>query len=326
LGAERGQSWRPAASMAVLRRRAQAAAAMREYFAETGALEVHTPLLMPSGSTDPALNNFVAGPDEGAQGPSGYLQSSPEFAMKRLLAAGSGDIYQLGPAFRAEESGRHHLAEFTLLEWYRVGRDHHALMDDVEQLVTTVLPELRFTRARYADLFARGYGVDVHTTGTPELAEIAHAANVHVGGATERAVLLDALFADLFLRTAPAREALFVYDFPTEQSAYARIQPGPPRVASRFELIIGGIEIANGYHELIDAKEQAERMASENRRRAAAGQAPVPSDPDLLDALAAGLPDCAGVALGFDRLLMLMTDAPSIAAVSAFAPYHPGVA
>ncbi|MGR9091349.1 MAG: EF-P lysine aminoacylase EpmA [Gammaproteobacteria bacterium] len=320
LAANRAIDWRPSATLPTLRRRAALASDVRAYFAAAGVLEVHTPVLMPWASCDPALYSFSAQPAHGAAGPSGYLQTSPEFALKRLLAAGAGDIYQLGPAFRAEEAGRHHLAEFTMLEWYRLGFDHHALMDDVEGLVSAVMPELRFSRRAYGELFAARYGFNPHTTGVAALADLARGLGLELGTLqSDRTALLDGLFADLLLREEAAGEGLFVYDFPVEQAAYARINDGPPAIAERFELIVDGLEIANGYCELTDAAEQAERMQAENARRAALALPEIEIDPCLLAALAAGLPACAGVALGFDRLVMLVAGETRIAAVAAFA-------
>ena len=312
--------WRPSASLNTLRRRAALARDVRAYFAAAGVLEVHTPVLMPWTSCDPVLCSFSARPAHGGEGPGGYLQTSPEFALKRLLAAGVGDLYQLGPAFRAEEAGRHHLAEFTMLEWYRLGFDHHALMNDVESLVSTLIPALRFSRRAYGDLFVARYGINPHTVGMAVLAACARAAGLELGALqSDRTALLDGLFADLLLREQAADEGLFVYDFPVEQAAYARINDGPPAVAERFELIVGGLEIANGYCELTDATEQADRMQAENARRVSMGLPEVEVDPCLLAALVAGLPPCAGVALGFDRLVMLATGETHIAAVAAFA-------
>lgn len=303
--------------MAVLRRRAEIAAAVRGYFAAAGVLEIQTPVMMPWASCDPELCSFSAHATGAGAGQGGYLQTSPEFAMKRLLAAGSGDIYQLGPAFRAEEAGRHHLAEFTLLEWYREGYDHHALMDDVEALVHLVMPSVRFERRSYAEVFDAHYRLNPHTAETAALAERAHTAGLELGAAqADRTVLLDGLFADSMLRDAAPDRAMFVYDFPREQAAYARINNG---VAERFELVVGGLELANGYCELTDAAEQAERMRAENARRAGLGRPQVEVDPCLLAALAAGLPACSGVALGFDRLVMLASGESRIADVTAFA-------
>jgi len=317
-----GSQWRPCATVDTLRRRAEVLREIRRYFVEVDALEVETPLLMPCGSPDPALNSFIAHPHcDPESGLSGFLQTSPEFAMKRLLAAGSGDIYQLCHAFRAEEPGRHHLAEFTLLEWYRLGFDHHRLMDDVESLVTRVLPALNFVRRSYAELFRDGLGLDPHITKTEELADAVVSRNIELGVAVnDRATLLDALFSDLLLRDSARSEALFVYDFPIEHAAYARTEPGPPPLAQRFELLIGGVEIANGYFEVVDRTEQEARHAAENGVRRRLGLPEIALDPLFLAALENGLPECAGVALGVDRLVMHYAGTEAVSATVSFDP------
>ena len=296
---------------------------IRDYFAAEDVLEVETPLLMPSGSQDPALTSFAtSAPAEANHWPRGYLQTSPEFAMKRLLAAGSGDIFQLCHAFRVEQPGRYHLAEFVLLEWYRVGFDHHHLMDDVEALVLALLPSLHFERKTYAELFQGEYGFDPHTASTIRLGETAAATGAELGVASDdRVVLFDVLFAQLFLRDRPATDALFVYDFPVEQCAYARIAPGSPPVAQRFELIIGGVEIANGYFEVTDYEEQLERHRREGIRRQQLKLPEMESDPLFLAALDAGMPSCSGVALGVDRLVMLCTGQQSLNQCTSFDPF-----
>ena len=315
-----GARWRPSATIPTLRRRAEILRVIRRYFADTNVLEVATPLLMPAGSPDPALNSFIARPHAGAHmGLSGFLQTSPEFAMKRLLAAGSGDIYQLCHAFRAEELGRYHLAEFTLLEWYRLGFDHHRLMDDVEALALRILPSLSFARCSYGGLFHERLGIDPHGVTTNDLAEVTARCGIELGEYRgDRAMSLDALFAYLFRDDCSPTGALFVYDFPLEQAAYARIDPGPPRVAQRFELLIGGIEIANGYYEVIDPVEQQGRHTGENSRRRALGLPEVDPDPLFLAALEYGLPECAGVAMGVERLMMSLGEHESVASVVSF--------
>ena len=274
-------SWGPSAAADTLRRRAEIVQEIRRYFERANVLEVETPMLMPYGSPDPALNSFIAKPHaELADSLSGFLQTSPEFAMKRLLAAGSGDIFQLCHAFRAESSGRHHLAEFTLLEWYRLGFDHHQLMDDVEALVRAIAPTLSFTRRSYRNLFYAGTGLDPHSATNAALTAEAIRSNLELGDTSDdRSTLLEALFAHVMLRGSSSTPAMFVYDFPVEQAAYARIDPGPPAVAQRFELLIGGIEIANGYFEVVDPAEQTARHDHENERRRYLGLPVVESDP-----------------------------------------------
>ena len=318
--------WGPSTTVEALRRRAEIVQQIRGYFERANVLEVDTPVLMTHGSPDPAINNFVVEPH--AEVPDrlfGFLQTSPEFAMKRLLAAGSGDIFQLCHAFRAEAPGRHHLAEFTLLEWYRWGFDHHQLMDEVERFVDGILPGLTFARRSYADLFYAGTGLDPHAATNTALAAQAGRSNIELGGSSnDRSTLLDALFAHVILRDGGSTTATFVYDFPIEHSAYARIDPGPPAVAQRFELLVSGIEVANGYFEVVDAEEQTARHHLENARRRNLDLPEIEPDPRFLNALKAGpLPSCAGVALGVDRLVMLCLQAGSVAAVVSFDAFGP---
>ncbi len=307
--------WQPRAALKTLQFRADVLASIRAYFAEQGVWEAETPLLDKFGSSDPALRNFVV---EAAPGePPYYLQTSPEFAMKRLVAAGSGDIYQLSRAFRAEECGRWHAHEFTLLEWYRLGRDHQALMDDVTALVARVMPALRVQRESYARVFTAQFGLDPHRASPAELSACAaqHGIVLSAADQADKALVLDSLFERVIAAHGLGQSALFVYDFPVEQAAYARIRSGAYPVAERFELIIDGVEVANGYHELCDATEQRRRMAWENRRRRARGQASVAPDERFLAALESGMPACAGVALGVDRLVMLAWGARALAEV-----------
>ena len=310
-------SWRPTATLGALRRRAETLARIRTYFAATGAFEVDTPLLCARGVTDPALENFAVSCGESGIA---YLQTSPEFAMKRLIAAGSGDIYQIGHAFRREEAGRIHNSEFTLLEWYRLGRDHHGLMDDVEGLLAAVGLARPCRRASYAALCLAHAGLDPHRATTVELATAVERWQVALAVAdrTDRALLLDVLFSHAVLPALAGAGAVFVYDFPREQAAYARLGPGSPTVGERFELIVDGIEIANGYHELGDAAEQRARQEAENACRIRRGRAPMALDEDFLAALGEGFPSCAGAALGVDRLQLVLDGGRELREVLAF--------
>ena len=300
---------------AVLERRAGLLGDIRRFFADRRVLEVETPLLATAGATDPALESFTVA---SADRPLRYLQTSPEFAMKRLLAAGSGDIYQICRAFRREETSRLHREEFTLLEWYRLDFDHHRLMDDVGALLEAVGFPFPVTRHAYRDLCLAHAGVDPMTASTTVLAEAASAAGARLGeDAADRALLLDWLFGCAVLPALPRAEAVFIFDFPVEQAAYARVRPGEPPVGERFELVLGEMELANGFHEVTDAREQRARHVRENARRAALGLPEVPLDEAFLAALESGLPPCAGVALGLDRLLMALTGAPDILDVFA---------
>ena len=314
-------SWRPSASLAVLTERARLLRSTRDFFAERGVLEVETPLLGRATVTDvhlASLSTRLAGANA-----TFYLQTSPEYAMKRLLAAGSGDIYQICKAFRDEPGGRHHNPEFTLVEWYRTGWDHRALMDDVEALLVRLLgPRLREPAERlgYAAAFERVLGVDPFAAPIEALAGLAARrlgadARTHGG---DRDTLLELLMGALVGPALGIGRITFIDAYPASQAALARLLPGVPATAARFEAYVEGIELCNGFHELGDSIEQRQRFDADLGARAARGLPPVPVDERLLAALAAGLPDCAGVALGFDRVVMLATGVPSLEAAMPF--------
>lgn len=315
----------------LLRARALLVAQLRTFMAAREVLEVDTPVLSPCANTDPQVESApVSLSLPGAPGPATwYLNASPEFAMKRLLAAGSGSIYQICKAFRNGEQGRWHQLEFTLLEWYRVGFDHHALMDEMAALLSRL--RWRTTERRsYRACFEASFGFNPHEAGPERLLAAAREAGF-AGDAAAKAdtgTLLDFLFSHGPGPTLGLEQPLFVYDYPACQAALARLRPaGNGRdypVAERFELFIAGLEIANGFHELTDAAEQRRRFEEENRLRQARGQALMPVDEALLAALEQGLPDCAGVALGVERLLMALTGATSIAELDPLAPPQAG--
>jgi lysyl-tRNA synthetase class 2 len=310
---EQNSHWQPAATNAALHARADLLARVRDFFAQREILEVETPVLSGAGNSDPGLHQWCT------RDPEAWLRTSPEYAMKRLLAAGSGDIYELGRVFRGDESGRHHNREFTLLEWYRVGWGYHELMDETAALVRACLPgrELTEQRLSYRALFIDYAGVDPFTESRDGLAARLAARDIDLADATP-AECLDLLLSLVIQPHLPADCLTFVFDFPEQQAALARIRPGHPPVAERFELFLGPVELANGYQELTDAAEQRDRFERENRVREAAGMAPVPLDELLLEALAAGMPECAGVALGIDRLLMFERAAGALAEILAF--------
>lgn len=314
--------WRPSATVETLRVRAALMACIREFFRRRDVLEVDTPVLCGAATTDPNLHSLHTEcrlPDRQAALPL-YLQTSPEFAMKRLLAAGSGPIYQLAHVFRDEESGRLHNPEFTMLEWYRPGFDQHALMDEVEALLVLVLGRLGCERLSYAEAFVRRGLPDPHRASTEELARRAAGAGLTLAGRdhADRTLCLDYLLSHCVAPAFAQGNAIFVYDFPQEMAALARVRAGDPPLAERFEVFIDGMEIANGFHELTDAAEQRRRFAQEQAQRAARGLPQPPMDERLIAALAHGLPDCSGVALGFDRLVMVAAGARDIAEVQAF--------
>ena len=302
------QGWRPGATPQVLRLRARLLAQVRAVFAARGVLEVETPLLAQATVTDVHLAS-LATTLAGRPRPF-YLQTSPEYAMKRLLAAGSGDIFQVCKAFRDGESGRHHNPEFTLIEWYRLGFDHVRLMDEVEALFTLLLgPRLRqpAERLSYRGAFERVLGLDPASAPTAELATLAvRRLGAPAGGfGADRDALLDLLMGALVSPELGQERITFVDAYPASQAALARLLPGSPPVAARFEGYVAGLELCNGFQELGDAAEQRARFEADLGVRAARGLPAVPLDERLLAALSAGLPDCAGVAVGFDRIVML---------------------
>lgn len=260
-----------------LRLRAQALEAIRGFFAARDVVEVQTPVLAPATVTDPDVES-IAVPGYG------FLQTSPEYQMKRLLSAGAPSIYQLGPVFRHEERGRLHNPEFTMLEWYRLGFDDQQLMQEVAELVAQVLGPDAVQTVTYQQLVG-----DLSGRGDVQRGE------------------LDLRFAEACEKLQPGR--FFVVDYPADQAALARLRPDNPSVAARFELVIDGIEIANGYWELLDPTEHERRFAADRARRKALGRTDVEPDQPFLTALRRGLPNCAGVALGVDRLLMLAQNA-----------------
>ena len=260
-----------------LRLRAQTLGAIRAFFAARDVVEVQTPVLGPATVTDPDIES-IAVPGYG------FLQTSPEYQMKRLLSAGAPSIYQLGPVFRHEERGRLHNPEFTMLEWYRLGFDDQQLMQEVAELVAVVLGPGNVQTVTYQQLVG-----DLSDRGSVQRSE------------------LDLRFAEACERLQPGR--FFVVDYPADQAALARLRPDNPSVAARFELVIDGVEIANGYWELLDPTEHERRFAADRVRRKTLGRMDVEPDQPFLAALRSGLPNCAGVALGIDRLLMLAQNA-----------------
>ncbi|MDE2090086.1 MAG: EF-P lysine aminoacylase GenX, partial [Gammaproteobacteria bacterium] len=320
--------WRPAAGLEALRLRARVVARIRLFFARHGVLEVDTPALSAAVATDPHLHSFTTvytGPGA-PRGRTLYLHTSPEFPMKRLLAAGAGSIFQLCKVFRDGEAGRLHNPEFTLLEWYRVDFDQHRLMDEVEALVRETLEGLvnhlgAAERLSYGEAFQRHAGIDPYTATPAMLAKCARRLDINTPpgmGGQDLDAWRDLLLTHAVVPRFPAGRPVFVYDYPASQAALARVRPGEPPVAERFELYINGVELANGFHELGDADEQRRRFAANLARRRALGLAQVPPDERLLAALAGGLPDCSGVALGVDRLLMLAAGVDAIDQVLAF--------
>jgi elongation factor P--(R)-beta-lysine ligase len=319
--APRGDDWRPTATLAALRQRARLLARAREFFAGRGVLEVETPILGSRGVSDPQIESMVTRID-GLPGPF-FLSTSPEFSMKRLLAAGSGDIYQLCKVFRDGERGRWHNPEFTLLEWYRLGFDDTSLMREVESLIAQLLaPERRLQpaeRLTYAEALRRHAGVDPHSAAEGDLDHAAAKHGVACRAELDRDAKLDLLMGVVVGPRLGHERPCFICDYPASQASLARLKPGLPRVAARFELYLDGVELANGFHELGHPEEQRERFAGDLATRRARGQREPPMDERLLAALAVGMPDCAGVAVGFDRLVAIALKATRLSEAMAFA-------
>ncbi len=309
-------TWQPGASIETLRERAAFLSRVRNFFAERQVMEVDTPLLAAHGATDVHLKSLAVYQDDICLG---FLQTSPEFMMKRLLAAGSGCIYQLAKAFRGEEKGPRHLPEFTLLEWYRVGFDMFDLIDEVLALIQHEILGLTVKKIAYNTVFLNTFGVDPLIENLPKWqALVAEHVAMHAVP-DQQSDCLDALITHVLSPKWPVDQITCVYDYPAEQAALACLDPDNSLVAKRFEVFLGAVELANGYHELTDAKEQAERMAKDNARRQAAGLPVMVMDDELLAALDHGLPDCAGVALGLDRLFMLKKQKNCLGDVVSFA-------
>jgi lysyl-tRNA synthetase class 2 len=309
--------WRPSASFDALRVRAETLASIRGFFSDRAVLEVETPALSAAAATDVHIHSLSCRPDLGDGRPL-FLQTSPEYAMKRLLAAGSGPIFQICRAFRDGEAGRRHNPEFTMLEWYRPGWDHHRLMDEVDELLAAVLGTPRSERLSYAEAFQRHAGVDPHRAPDAELAARVAKLEPPDPAGLDRDDLLNLLLSHVVEPRIGLDRPTFLYDFPASQAALARVRPADPPVAERFEVFVNGTELANGFHELADAAEQRRRFEHDVAERRRRGLPVVPLDDRLLAALEAGLPDCAGVALGIDRLIMLRLGTRDIAETIAF--------
>ena len=307
-------------SLDILKKRATLLRQLRAFFYARNILEVDTPALSIAGNTDPHIESFCmhyTGPGESE---TLYLHTSPEFAMKRLLAAGSGAIYQLCKVFRNGEAGRQHNPEFTMLEWYRTGFEHHELMEEVGELLDEVMghsptPIIKMT---YQEAFIKHAGIDPLETDPAALADCAHQHGLEqvIGMADASVGDWCDLLVDQVVIPAFGQSRVFIYDYPVSQAGLAKVSQKDTRVAERFELFINGVEIANGFHELTDAAEQRLRFEKENIQRKKKGLVQLPIDENLISALESGLPDCAGVAVGIDRLLMLIAGEDSISAVS----------
>ena len=297
-------------------------ARIRQFFSEREILEVDTPTLCHASVTDVHLHSFSSAfrsplsPGEATL----YLQTSPEFAMKRLLCAGSGPIFQLTKSFRNEEAGRFHNPEFTMLEWYRPDFDHLDLMAEVDAFLQLILDTQPADKVTYQQVFIDSLDFDPLSVNLDQLKGICDEQGFASIAATETDpdTLLQLLFSEKIEPLIGQEKPCLVYDFPASQAALARIDEDNPKVARRFEAYYKSVELANGFHELADAKEQQQRFEKDNLKRRAMGLPQMPVDQHFLRALQHGLPDCAGVALGVDRLIMLALNKSHIREVLAF--------
>lgn len=304
-------SWQPDAELKILRQRAQVIKSIRSWFDERSVLEVDTPVLGDAGITDPQILSFKLD--------NWFLQTSPEYFMKRLLADGSGDIYQLAKVFRASESGWRHHHEFTLLEWYRLGLDERDLAQEVVDLIQHLVAaqNLKPVITTYAELLAT-LGLDLFSSSSSDYQNMLTQTDIEVVGDFTDKGWRELVFAELVQKRLPDDQITVVHDYPAEDASLARLNQRDPRVAARFEVFWGSLELANGFHELTDADEQRSRFIQDNQQRRAEGLDEIDIDENLLAALAAVLPDCAGVALGVDRLLMKMFRLDDIREVISF--------
>ena len=316
--------WQPTASVETLKARARMLQNIRAFFAERDVLEVETPVLAASSITDPHLQSFKTRYLNNDY----YLQTSPEFFMKRLLASGSGDIYQISKVFRDDEQGKNHNPEFSMLEWYRSGFDHQQLMDEMETLFEYLIKQMQTDikwqackRISYQQAFLDVLGVDPLAASAEELKQITQQYNIEIPvgmNEQDKDMWLDWLMTQAIAPEFSKQRFTFLYDYPASQAALAKISEMDSLVAHRFEVFFGELELANGFYELTDAAEQRGRFENENKKRKKLGLEVVPVDENLLLALENGMPECSGVAIGLDRLLMVLLGVESIEGVLSF--------
>jgi len=318
-------AWQPTCEIAQLQQRARLLSDIRTFFSQRGVLEVETPLLCHTTGTDPQLDFFATDYRFLPQPQSLFLQTSPEFAMKRLLVAGSGSIYQICKAFRNGESGRFHNPEFTLLEWYRLGFELSELMAEVGELISTLLaprlPLKKITYHSYSALFEQITGLNPLVFSALDYQTYTQNQGLAEAGqlcGEDHALWLDFIFSHQIQPQLGVDAVCLVYDYPAFLPSLARVKATNPQVVERFEVFVAGLELGNGFFELADVAEQERRFEAEIKERQIKGLPAVKKDTYLLAALEQGLPDCSGVALGLDRLLMLLTESNSIADVLAF--------
>ena len=319
-------SWKPTLTWEYAQKRAQVLQKIRQFFNELNVVEVETPALSQGTVTDMHLDAITCRYDflsdsSPEQSTNLYLQTSPEFHMKRLLAAGYGCIFQIAKAFRHEEAGRFHNPEFTLLEWYRLGFDHFTLMDEVAELLKMILDCKEPTQTTYQQLFIDVLNIDpLIATRTQLLSLIKQCGKLSNWLTVEQDndILLQFIFSEIIEPKIGNESPCFVYNFPRSQASLAKACPEDFRVAQRFECYFKGVELVNGFNELTDAEVQLERFESDNRKRKTLFLPEMPIDKNFISALSQGLPQCAGVALGIDRLIMLALKAEHIEQVVSF--------
>lgn len=305
--------WQPSANIESLKNRAKILNEIRAFFYARNITEVETPLLCSSGVTDPYLDCMQVNFNHRI----GYLQTSPEYAMKRLLAAGIGDCYQLCKAFRCDESGKYHNPEFTMLEWYRLNYDHHQLMNDMDDLLQSILKCLPAKRISYRQLFLDFLNIDPHQASIDELKKISPDLCEILNAETDtKDDVLMLLLSELIEPKIGFDRPCFIYDYPASQAALSKVREN--KFAERFEVYVNGIELANGFHELQSVDEQSKRFLNDNKKRRRLNKPEMPIDEYLLGALKHGLPHCAGVALGVDRLIMLALQKEKLSDVLSF--------
>lgn len=298
--------WRPSADVITLKRRAEIIRRLRDWFYQQNILEVETPQLSCGATTDPNIESF------GINGR--YLRTSAEFALKRLLAAGCPDVYELGKVFRCDESGRFHNPEFTMLEWYRLGIDHHQLISETEQLLRFLHKDdsVNVERISYRDFWMQNTNIDLAFAGAEQIASwlVSAGIDVPVSIRTNFDELQDLAMGTALANAMIADRYTCIYDYPASQASLASIDRSNPDwpVANRFEIYYGSVELANGFYELTDGAEQLTRFEADNAAREKNNQESRPIDQRFIEALYSGLPECAGVAVGVDRLMMILLD------------------
>lgn len=318
------KDWQPSASLDHLKRRAQFLTEIRRFFYQRDVLEVDTPILSHAAPTAPYLDSFTTEYiAAGGQKTPCYLHTSPEFAMKRLLAAGLGDIYQIAKVFRNGEKGRHHSPEFTMLEWYRPSLNYHQLMAEVDDLLQSVVGLPAAVKLSYQQVFSQYLAIDVSDVSEQQLKQFAicKITSLPDDWQADKDGWLELLMSELIEpQLALSGQPYIIYDFPASQAQLAKLHRSDDGavVAARFEVYARGLELANGYDECLDANELSQRFAKDNLIRQRQGKAMMPMDQNLIAAVNAGLPACTGVAIGVDRLLMLNLGVNDINAVSSF--------